>query len=260
MSNSQTNFKRFSPIGYIKEYYDNLITENEPLLIFYDKAYKIIFSPNSRQAKLLEFSGGPTIYQLISASKYNVLIDFSDFLESNLLEVKKWTTNDKSAYNWDKYFEKVLSIEKTRVSKDSVNSRKYLLRKKIVDFFRCNAKVGRPLGKHNSKKYDIVSANFVPESITKYKKTWKNSIKRILSLVKDDGYFINTSIIGARSYNYKVGSLFFPAFKVSKDEIKAELMLNGFKPIFDDVAIVDEEFREKEGFEGMYMILAKKLT
>src|SRR5437016_4759086 len=80
---SMDAFVPFDPIAYLREYYNHLGEENRELLRFLDQAYAYIFTEIGT-ARMLEFGGGPTIYQLISAARYPVSIDFSDYLDSNL--------------------------------------------------------------------------------------------------------------------------------------------------------------------------------
>src|SRR6266496_4879863 len=82
-------FAPFDPRAYLKEYYSHLGQENQELLHFLNEVYRRIFVELDA-ARLLEFGGGPTIYQLISAAKYPVSIDFSDYLDTNLKEVQHW--------------------------------------------------------------------------------------------------------------------------------------------------------------------------
>src|SRR5262245_17716555 len=84
---TQDAFKPFDPKAYLREYYSCLGEENRALLRFLNQAYIRIFSEIDT-ARVLEFGGGPTIYQLISAAQHAVSIDFSDYLDDNLHEVR----------------------------------------------------------------------------------------------------------------------------------------------------------------------------
>ena len=83
---SPSSLASFDPKAYLREYYSRLGEENKALLHFHCKAYACIFGEVDT-ARMLEFGGGPTIYQLISAAKYPVAIDFSDYLDVNLKEL-----------------------------------------------------------------------------------------------------------------------------------------------------------------------------
>ncbi len=51
----------------------------------------------SDSSSLLEFGGGPTLYSLISASKYVNSITFADYAESNRNEIIDWKNNSSGS-------------------------------------------------------------------------------------------------------------------------------------------------------------------
>ena len=61
--------------------------------------------------KLLEVGGGPTIYQLISASSKVESITFSDFNVTNLTEVRNWADGKPTAFDWSSYVKYVATLE-----------------------------------------------------------------------------------------------------------------------------------------------------
>src|SRR5690242_2887970 len=101
---SGDTFEPFNAQAYLQEYYSHLGEENRALLHFLHEAYTCIFAETD-SARILEFGGGPTLYQLISASKYSVIIDFSDYLDENLREIQKWLQNEPGMFSWDAYLQ-----------------------------------------------------------------------------------------------------------------------------------------------------------
>ena len=80
------DWARFDPTAYLEEYYADLGAENLALLRFLEEAYRDLPS----NCVLLDFGGGPTIYPLIAAASRVEEIHFTDYLDSNLEEVRKW--------------------------------------------------------------------------------------------------------------------------------------------------------------------------
>src|SRR5689334_2040520 len=74
---TQNDFASFSPAAYLQEYYDHIGPENDELLRFFAEAFKLV----PPETVMLEFGGGPTIYQLISAAVKVSTIDFTDYLD-----------------------------------------------------------------------------------------------------------------------------------------------------------------------------------
>ena len=68
------DFSTFSARAYLGEFYPNLNPENEFLLRFYHEFYSTI----PKQHSLIEIGGGPTIFQLLSASRKVDEIIFSE--------------------------------------------------------------------------------------------------------------------------------------------------------------------------------------
>jgi hypothetical protein len=123
-------FVPFEPRAYLREYYSHLGNENRALLHFLDEAYARIFTEMSA-ARMLEFGGGPTIYQLISAAKYAVSIDFSEYLDANLNEVQLWLRDAHGQFFWDSFIRYVLDREGTHLSPGAVAQRRQLICSKI---------------------------------------------------------------------------------------------------------------------------------
>ena len=117
--NIERDRKSFSPKQYLNEYYKKLGKENMALLDWYRDMYRKIGSKKS----LLEIGGGPTIYQLISASSKVKNITFTDYSQKNLDAVNSWVKN-KDTF-WDDFIEHVLKGEFVRnVSKNEIATRK----------------------------------------------------------------------------------------------------------------------------------------
>lgn len=96
----------FSPSDYLKEYYQDLGNENAQILQWYNRIYSNIDSNQS----LLEVGGGPTIYQLISATNKVTSITFTDCFEKNLAVIKKWKEQPDNF--WDKFIAYTLGLER----------------------------------------------------------------------------------------------------------------------------------------------------
>ena len=79
-------YTHFNPQEYLEEYYAQLSEENAFLLDFYHETYDRLPAGLS----VLELGGGPTLYQLLSASRRAREIVFTDFLEVNRRVVERW--------------------------------------------------------------------------------------------------------------------------------------------------------------------------
>ncbi|OGK22303.1 hypothetical protein A2866_05315 [Candidatus Roizmanbacteria bacterium RIFCSPHIGHO2_01_FULL_39_8] len=251
-----SSFSSFEPRDYLNEYYSRIGTENETLLRFFNSSYK----KAEKNGLMLEFSGGPTIYPLISAAPVMKEIHFADFLDKNLLEVQKWQNRSVEAFDWTIFFRKALEIEgKINVKKNDIYKRESLLRSKLTKFLHCDAFDQNPLGKNYRQIYDLLNVNFVPDSVAKSKEVWKKLIKNICSLIKPRGLLVMSALKDATYW--KAGSKFFPAVHIDEDDLKRLLKSLYFKilTLFTIPAeVVDEKAENFEGYKGMIFLTAKK--
>ena len=204
--------------------------------------------------KVLELGGGPTIYQVISLVKYPVSIDFSDFLDLNLEEIKKWLKNKQGSFNWNEFIKFTLHLEGSKSTFSSIKARADMIRRKINLIMHCDLRKPNVLEINSQVGYDIVSVNFVPESITADIKEWNDFVPRILALVKPKGYLLMGAIVGARYY--RVANSLFSAVSVSPEIIKGKLNQNNFS--IKLTKFIAAEHKSEQGYSGIFMIMAQK--
>src|SRR3989338_6776464 len=124
-----SDYSMFSPAQYLEAFYGETDegAEGSFLMKFFHDAYLAL--PDN--LNILEVGGGPTIYQLISASSKAKEIIFSEYADENIAEVKKWLSADETAFNWDDYFKMVLKYEGKVTSFDNLNSIKFRLHSRL---------------------------------------------------------------------------------------------------------------------------------
>ena len=252
------SYKTFEPKNYLQEYYSNIDLENRSLLSFFAEAYKEI-TPNS---VMLEFSGGPSIYSLITAASKVKEIHFSDFLKCNIEEVEQWKRFRHRNYLWTNFFREALTAEgKREVSVDDILDREDLLSQKLTNFLRCDAFNQQPLGEKYHQYYDVVAANFVAESITSSLKTWEKIVENICSTLKPNGTLIMTAIQGASFYC--VDGQRYPAVTVTPENVLRTLNYQGFDTrnlLIQQIPaeITNTTDKNYKGYEGMLFIKATR--
>lgn len=255
----EDTFDNFIPRDYLSEYLSHIGPETYNLLRFYVEAYKDV----KISSVLLEFGGGPTIYQLIAASKYIREIHFSDYLQSNIAEVEDWKNQKQNAYNWSSYFRTTLELEgETGVTIEKVQERESLLRKKMTKFLHCDAFKENPLGSQDYEGYyDILSMNFVADSITDNLEDWRKVVKNICSLMKKDGILMMAALKGAHYWH--VGNRKFPAVFLTEQDVRQFVVELGFHQEsivmqMIDADELDENGEGIQGYQGFICIKASK--
>ena len=254
----EPTIENVNPKHYLKTYYHKIDSENHGLLEFFVKVFEDI----KKNSVMLEFGGGPTIYQLISAAPKVRAIHFADYLENNLNEVKLWKDKSPLAFNWNKFFKRALLLEKNkRITMKQIISRENLVRRKITKFLYCDAFKKDPIDKKYRNYYDVLNINFVTESITDKKEVWGTLIENTCSMLKKGGILIMTAIKGAKYYH--VGRKTFPATNIEEEDIVEVLTRLGFEEtkfiLYSIPAEVEnEELMGYTGYKGIIFLKAKK--
>lgn len=248
------DFSCFSSDDYLAEYYSAVRFENNELLRFFAKASKLV----SADSTFLEYGGGPTIYQLVSFAPRVKSIYFTDHLSRNLLTVKAWLKTKQPSHDWTPFIAVALQHEGiASPSAAQISERENYLKAQLQGFGHVDA-FNRHLDDIPLEHYDVVSANFVVESITADEKGWRQGLDSLLSYVKPGGLLSLTSIRGAKYW--KINDKKFPAFSVSASLITEELRARGF--VIEIVHEIDAQITEQnhpsyEGYDGMVFIVAR---
>jgi hypothetical protein len=247
-----SDFGQFDPRAYRNEYYSQIQGENLSLLKFFADAYEDMTESQS----LLEFGGGPTVYQLISAAAKVGEIHFLDYLDRNLQEVRHWSSEQEGEFDWDPFIAEALKIEGVPSDTEAVTVRKQLMRKKIVAFLRGDAFYSDPAGPEHRGKYDIVSMNFVADSITGSRQEWAAIYNNVSSLIKPDGVLVTTALTGAEYW--KLGDQVFPAVQIDETDMKRLLESLRFEVLILRTIESEEQDHTSPNFEGYTgMVFAK---
>ena len=210
------DFNKFNPRRYLSEQYETVVREEEFILRFLHDAYQTL---GRRRLRVIEVGGGPTIYQLISASKYAKEIVFTDFLQKNLDEVQAWKQKKLTAFDWRAHVRYVAALEGESVKKIEQRLRAALRRFLLLDIFHKEQTLG-------SEKFDIVSSHFCVDSITDNRKIFLQAVRALTSLVAPRGALIMSLLKGSTFYD--VGDHAFPAYSLDEREIKKVLKRFGF--------------------------------
>jgi NNMT/PNMT/TEMT family len=251
-------YQAFDPRRYLQEYYSSISRENYELLNFFANAYKTI-SPNSI---MLELSGGPSIYSLISASKYVKEIHFSDYLESNRQAVQEWQRGSQYCQLWQSFFETALYLEEEKdIDLFKIMAREELLRDKLTTYLVSDAFSPDPVGRNHREYYDVVAANFVAESITTSMSTWESLVRNICSPLKEGGTLILSSIQGAEYYC--INGKYFSAVPITDRDVMRVLIQTGFHPDNIEMSsipaeVTDPAHEQYQGYKGIILVKAKK--
>jgi hypothetical protein len=242
------DYDAFDPADYISEYYTVIGAENQFLLDFYHRAFQHI----PRAASFLEFGGGPTIYQLLSARRRAGEIVFAEYLASNRAEVQKWIAGHPEAFNWEAYVDAVLELEQRERTDSNRRQVREELIPKMTEIIECDAFSPHILCGHPRRDFDVVSSSFCLECISGCESLFLDFLAKLTDLLKMRGTLVLTMLKGAK--NYRVGNLLFPAFPVHEDYMRDVLR----RLQYHWVSIESVPAEGGQGYDGIIAITAEK--
>ncbi|XP_078572946.1 nicotinamide N-methyltransferase-like [Branchiostoma floridae x Branchiostoma japonicum] len=143
--------------------------------------------------RLLDVGTGPTLYQLLSASRVFTDIICSDIHQGALEEIWKWKNGDADAFDWSSAIKHVSGLEGTRWEE-----RQAQLRSVIKDTVFCDVHNENPLHPAVFRPFDAIISAYCLESacFNKGRSSYGNALKNISSLLKSGGYLILVAYIG----------------------------------------------------------------
>ena len=190
---------------------------------FYAK-YGSLLDPSS--ARLLEYSGGPSIVALISACSHVREVVFSDFLPENCEEVQSWATCDPDAFNWTPFFKHVVcQLENSSREEDAIE-RERMLRNKMTTFTSANIRSSHPLGS-DLGQFDVLTTSFVLCATAKTKEEFDEFIVKLGGLIRPNGFFLLFDSM--EQHWYSVEDIRYSYLHIKSEEVVTFLEKAGFK-------------------------------
>ncbi|MEA5463711.1 guanitoxin biosynthesis pre-guanitoxin forming N-methyltransferase GntF [Leptothoe sp. PORK10 BA2] len=246
----EINYSEYSdwdPKKYLQEYYSDIMPDEQYCLEFLTESLK-------RMAPVpfaLDFGSGPIISHIIPLVTKAQVVHVSEYIESNLLELKKWLSADKEAYDWRLFTQKVLQLEGNHESTAfDVQQRESEVRKKVTHVIPGDVRETHPLGESKHCFYPLVTAHYCAEGISLNKDEWRTYMRNIMSMVQPGGTLI-TSACGSGNY-YRVGESCFPSTELNPQDVLSCFLENGFVNL--DIRVRDLPEYSEQGF--FYTIFA----
>lgn len=246
-------FDQFSPADYLREYYSEVGLENDELLRFFAD-----IAPSMTPGEdLLEYGGGPTVYQLLSFAPTVGDIVFGDYLATNLDAVARWIDARPGAHDWAPFARAALRHEGLPADATEIERRLDLVRRRIRTLCRVDA-LAETQPAVRSTGFAFVSTNFVAESIANTPDDWRRALRAIAGNVRPGGHLAMTAIRNAG--RWRVGDHWFPALPVDADDIRLTLHDLGHQVehlVEIDAEIPDPSDPRYEGYDGMVFCLSR---
>ncbi|XP_078697820.1 nicotinamide N-methyltransferase-like [Branchiostoma floridae x Branchiostoma belcheri] len=182
-----------------------------------------VVQPGSR---LLDIGTGPTVYQLISASRFCTEIVCAEYAEANRAEVLKWIKGEPDAYDWNSSFQYVASLEG---DSSSWEARKSHLRYAIKAVIPCDVTKPDPLTPHEYEQFDVITSMKCLEVACPTRESYSAAVRSITRLLKPGGTLVMISVI-SESFHTIGGHKFF-TLTVDESFIEEVLKAAGYEAI-----------------------------
>ncbi|CAH1239176.1 INMT [Branchiostoma lanceolatum] len=192
----------FSVQEYLDYFYSDVMTkydEDEGVSMpwILDQFHRTFAGERDFGNRLLDVGSGPTVYQLISASRVCSEIVCSDIHQGALAEIKRWKNGGENVFDWSTAVKYVSELEGT-----GWESRQEQLRTAIKDTVLCDVHKENPLHPAASQQFDTIITAYCLEGAccNKGRSTYANAMNNMCALLKQGGYLILQSYIGVTYY------------------------------------------------------------
>ncbi len=164
---------------------------------FYDFYSK--FCAHIQHRRVLEFGGGPVIYQAIVATPFVSEVVFADYCEPCREEVQLWKNKDPAAHDWSSFFRYV----ETEILDSGMSARELedRLREQLT-VIPCNLMQEEPVDAKWGK-FHAISTSYCLESVCQSKAEYEDAIRKLGDLLVPGGFLAMLMCMEATFY--KVG-------------------------------------------------------
>ncbi|XP_078577534.1 nicotinamide N-methyltransferase-like [Branchiostoma floridae x Branchiostoma japonicum] len=195
--------KTFGSKAYLKTFYTSpeCIDEDGEALTPIFKEFHEIFNSTGRlkpESRLLDVGSGPTIHQLISASRFCTEIVCAEYIENNRTEIEKWVKKDPDMHDWAPFFKFVADLEG---DSSSWEARQSHLRDAIKEVIPCDLTKPEPFPPLQYQ-FDVVTISFCLEVACPDRETYSAAVRNITRLLKPGGTLALAGVTNQTFYSF----------------------------------------------------------
>lgn len=239
----------FSPADYLRQYYATPHVPGDCVAIF-----RFLAAHLPRRAcgypRAIDFGCGPTLYAAFALAPHVGELHLADYLPANLAELRRWLDNAPSAHDWDTYLRGQLEVEAPQlVTREHVEARKALLRRKVTALLHADVRSPHPLGEPCT--YDLVLSCFCLEAIQPDRRVWAEHLANLARLVGPGGELYLAVVRRCREYH--VFDQTFATTYLDEADFAAELPRPGFTA---EVEVVTVPEWAGQGFDSICLVRA----
>ncbi|XP_035670749.1 nicotinamide N-methyltransferase-like isoform X2 [Branchiostoma floridae] len=250
--------KTFGAKAYLALYYATPegTDEEGELLTPYLKEFHEIFNSGRLKpgSRLLDVGSGPTIHQLISASRFCTEIVCAEYTENNRAEIEKWVKKDPDMHDWTPFFKFVADLEG---DSSSWEARQSHLRDAIKEVITCDVTKPEPFAPRQYQEFDVITTSLSLETACPDRETYSAAVRNITRLLKPGGTFV---LIGVTNQTfYTVGGYKFFTLPIDSSFMREVFEKAGFVDInIKSFPATNPENNTISDFDGFVVLHACK--
>lgn len=182
--------------------------------------------------RCLEYGGGPSIVNLISAAAKVDCIVFADYLEANRQALKSWIDGSPTAYNWAPLVEYVVRNLEGKRDPKAVSEREEELKRKIKSIVHCDATKDCIVDLEDSdigKPFDVVTTSLCVDVCAISKEHYKSTVEKLCKMLKPNGYLCMFGVLEESFYTF--GKAKFHHYALSHNTLDEAMKEAGLQDI-----------------------------
>ncbi|XP_077314276.1 nicotinamide N-methyltransferase-like [Lithobates pipiens] len=253
----QTYMDEFDPVAYHRMYYhpEERTLPGERLEFALRNYHETFTSDGVKGDLLIDFGGGPSIYQLISACEAFKNIITSDLVEQNRAQVEKWLRKDPDALDWTKMIKFVCELEGN--SDDESCKKEEKLRRTVTKVLKCDALKKNPFDPVKLPQADCLISCLCLEVACKDVESYNKALRNLNGLIKPGGHIVIHSVLNC-TYYYVAQKRFF-CLAITQEEMEMAFKGAGFEIV--KLKIIPRTEKPGEGIfdkDQYYFVHARK--
>ena len=178
---------------------------------------------DSSSAKMLEFGGGPTLMDHISAAPHVAEIVHTTYAPGEKEEIEKWKMKDADAHDWTFALKHVVNELESKAGDAAWKERERLIRSKLTNITHGDITRQLPI---SEELFSVITTTFCLESACKTYAEYKTAVKKLAKFLKLGGYLVMT-VVEEQTF-YIAGKKELSVLTLSKDQVEEALKEAGF--------------------------------
>ncbi|XP_062518983.1 indolethylamine N-methyltransferase-like [Corticium candelabrum] len=187
-----------------------------------------------KDARVLEYGSGPSVYSLIGAVPYCREIVISEYDVRSRDFLSKWKNGQANHHITTLFQYAVMSIEKLGEG-DEVSQRENALRQLISGIYPGDLNTDTPIEMDSPGLFDIISTHFTCHTVCMSVDEFRAAVGRLVKFLKPGGFLILSEILECELGKWDGLKVGYKGFQLTRESLIECIEQLGFINIKDDV-------------------------